>query len=148
MLFGLIQRNSTFYASSLCCIFTALYRMFRKSDNHWQWFFIYLSSITTFFFLKKHTSLDDTNIFGIVLHSQTLTCQKNFGLAADQQAIAILGSTVVLANIAVAPLFAFLKALDQQCAICQDPNPRAGGYGHPIFAPRDHDWFVTLDLTV
>lgn len=61
---------------------------------------------------KHHISLDDADIFGIVLHSQTLTCQKDFGLAADQQAIAVLGSTVVLANIAVASLFAFLKALD------------------------------------
>lgn len=51
----------------------------------------------------------------------------DFGLAADQHAIAILGGAVVLAHICITPLSAFLEALDEQCAICQDPNPRAGG---------------------
>lgn len=58
---------------------------------------------------------------------ETLTCQKDFGLAADQHAIAILGGTVVLANITITPFFAFLEALDEQRAICQHLNPWAGG---------------------
>lgn len=57
---------------------------------------------------------------------ETLTCQKDFGLAADQHAIAILGSTVVLANITISPFSAFLEALDEEGAICQHPNPWAG----------------------
>lgn len=59
--------------------------------------------------------------------TETLTCQKDFGLAADQHAIAILGSTVILANIAIIPFSALLEALDEQRAICQHLNPWAGG---------------------
>lgn len=62
-----------------------------------------------------------------VLQCQTLTCQQDFGLAADQHAIAILGGTVVLANIPVTALSAFLEALDEKGAICQHPNSRARG---------------------
>lgn len=62
-----------------------------------------------------------------VLQCQTLTCQQDFGLAADQHAIAILGGTVVLANIPVTALSAFLETLDEKGAICQHPNSRARG---------------------
>lgn len=41
----------------------------------------------------------------------SLTCEVDFGLAADEQAVTVLCSAVVLAHVCIAALSAFLEAL-------------------------------------
>jgi len=78
----------------------------------------------------------------------TLTCQNDLGLAADQHAVAVLGGAVVLAHVRVAPLFALLEAPDDQRAVLQHLDLRAGGQRRPVFTPRDRDWLLPLHPTV
>lgn len=80
--------------------------------------------------------------------SPILTRQQDFGLAADQQAVAVLGGAVVLAHVAFAPLFAFLEAEDEQRAVGEHLYPGAGGHGHAVLTPGDHDGLVALDPAV
>lgn len=47
----------------------------------------------------------------LVLCSRSLTCEVDFGLAADEQAVTVLCSAVVLAHVCIAALSAFLEAL-------------------------------------
>lgn len=82
------------------------------------------------------------------LQGPVLTRQQDFGLAADQQAVAVLGGAVVLAHVALAALLAFLEAVDEQRAVGQHLDPGVSRHGHAVPAPGHHDGLVALDPAV
>lgn len=73
-----------------------------------------------------------------MLSLQSLTCELHTGLAADQHAVVVLCSAVILSSIGSISIPSLLEAAYQECAVGQDLRPTAhsGKQWSSVLMPR------------